>query len=166
MALFGSASAAAAVVGVIADTWPVARAPHSGETLRRCGAYNRRTKSTAPVPLKARVRHAFRSTRQSQRMNQLRSQHAMHVEVSLRECRKRKAILQLFSRATCLVVAYWTERLRQSRSASKSKAICSNSFFVSLRIILLYRLHKCMSSKLCVVFDFLELPILDYQPIL
>ena len=104
MALFGSASAAAAVVGVIADTWPVARAPHSGETLRRCGAYNRRTKSTAPVPLKARVRHAFRSTRQSQRMNQLRSQHAMHVEVSLRECRKRKAILQLFSRATCLAV--------------------------------------------------------------
>ena len=81
VALFGSASAAAAVVGVIADTWPVARAPHNGETLRRCGAYNRRTKSTAPVSLKARVRHAFRSTRQSQRMNQLRSQHAMHVEV-------------------------------------------------------------------------------------
>ena len=94
MALFGSASAAAAVVGVIADTWPVARAPHSGETLRRCGAYNRRTKSTAPVPLKARVRHAFRSTRQSQRMNQLRSQHAMHVEVE--RVRKEKSYTTAF----------------------------------------------------------------------
>jgi len=49
----------------LADTWPVARAFHSSETLSRCGAYNRRTKSTAPVPLKARVRHAFRSTRQT-----------------------------------------------------------------------------------------------------
>ena len=130
-----SASAAAAVVGFLADTWPVACASHRSETPRRSGACNRPTKPTAPVSLKARVRHAFRSTRQSQRMNQLRSQHAMHVEVSLRECRKRKAILQLFSRATCLVVAYWTERLRQSRSASKSKAICSKSLFVSLRIV-------------------------------
>ena len=99
MALFGSASAAAAVVGVIADTWPVARAPHNGETLRRCGAYNRRTKSTAPVPLKARVRHAFRSTRQSQRMNQLRSQHAMHVEVE--RVRKEKSYIDYILYRLC-----------------------------------------------------------------
>ena len=38
-------------------------------------------KPTAPVSLKARVRHAFLSTRQSQRMNQLMSQHVMHAEL-------------------------------------------------------------------------------------
>ena len=51
-------------------------------------------KPTAPVSLKARVRHAFLSTRQSQRMTQLMSQHAMHAE--LERVRKEKSYSSAF----------------------------------------------------------------------
>ena len=82
-------ASAAAAVGFLADTWPVACVFHRGETRRCSAACNRPSEPTAPVSLKARVRHAFLSTRQSQRMKQLMSQHAMHAEQE--RVRKEKA---------------------------------------------------------------------------